>query len=434
MVDLSPLMPVNPVNITQLLASLSRQNLSPNSIARTGASAYNSGGLSSILKSAGPLGRGLSNILPTGASPAQTASGIGSGIGSAFGSIARNFGKVGQQPQQDPMQLLYQQLIDQLSQPVNTPTGVNTEDLMSQIQKALNPIYDARAQKAQGQSDRARGEVKDMYRALSNDYERLAPLQKQQAAAAQEEIKQLYGQLRSNIQGDYTRVSNEQGELFKQLGIEDALPNVLDEQNDMVTNSLTSAAENQAQQEQRYMDIGNMDQTYYTEGSPLATMRGNEISTDLLAQLTDYLNQNESERVSGIQSSYMDQLGQANSQLAQQQQIAQSEAARRQEMLWQILQSSMQGNQQEMTPDTYLSQLNPSDQQSLAQAFTSLQRSPESIYGKTRDPRNPSAPFVETTPEWYLSQADEMLRRGEISPTTHQQLLMYIQMYYGMGQ
>lgn len=395
-------------------------------------------GVASTLKSSlpflGPLGSSLNRLNSTGG---NSSAGIGSVLGSSFGRLGSALGSVGgpnQPQQQDPMMELYNQLVDQLSSPVQRPSGVNQEDLMSQIQKALNPIYDARAQKAQGQSDRARGEVKDMYRALSNDYERLAPVAKQQAQAAQEEIQQLYGQLRSNIQGDYSRVAKEQADLFQQLGIEQAAPDVLNEQQDMVNQSLQSAQQNQTQQEQRYMDIGNIDQTYYTEGSPLATMTGNEISTDLLAQLQDYLNQNESERVSGIQSGYMDQLNQANSLLAQQQQQADSEVGRRQEMLWNMLQSTMNSKQQPVTPDSIMQSLDPNSQRSLAEAFTRLQRSPEAIYGKTRDPRNPSAPFVETTPEWYLAQADEMLRRGEINATTHQQLVMYLQSYYGMGQ
>lgn len=391
----------------------------------------------SALNSSGPLGRGLSSLFGsviTGASPNTTSE----GIGTALGSLARGFTSSGSQPQggqqQDPMLELYNQLVDQLRSPVNMPTGVNTQDLMKQIQNALNPLYDARANKAQGQADTARAEVKDMYRALANDYERLAPVQKQQAQQAQKEVEQLYGQLRSNLQGDYSRVAKEQGDLFKQLGIEQAATDVLGEQQDILNQSLTSAAENQAQQSQRYMDMGNIDQTYYTEGSPLATMRGNEISTDLLAELQAYLQQNEAERLSGTQSAYLDQLNQANSQLSQQQQNAQNEAARRQEMLWSMLQSTMSGKQQQMTPDLFMSQLDPNSQRALAEAFTSLQRSPEAVYGKTRDPRNASAPFVETTPEWFLSQADEMLKRGDITPSTHQQLVQYLQLYYGMGQ
>jgi hypothetical protein len=380
----------------------------------------------------------MPNLFPqrSGASPRGS---IGSGASRALSNPGLNFGATignaltrGRQQQQDPMASLYEQLLQQLQAPVDMPQGVDTEDLMRQIQAAIDPIYKQRASSAEDRSGRYRQEVEDMYRALANDYERLAPQQAQQAKANQGEIKEIYGQLRSNIEGDYSRVSQEQADLFNQLGIQDALPEVLDEQSAPVEQALVGAAENQAQQQQRYMDIGAMDQTYFREGSPNATMRGNEIQTDMLAQLQDYLNQIEAERTSAVQSGYMDQLNQANSQLAQQQQMAQQEMGRRQEMLWQMLQGQLQGSQQQaLNPDSFMSGLPPEQQQSVASAFTRLQRSPEAIYGKIKDPRNSDPnPYVEITPQWYMSQADEMLRRGEIDPVTHQALLMYMQLHF----
>lgn len=338
-------------------------------------------------------------------------------------------------PAADPLADLYSQLVAQLQQPVAMPTSINTEDLMDQVKKAINPIYDQRASAAQGRSDRNRKEVQDMYAALAQNYKDLAPAQEAQAAKAQQDVEQLYGQLRSNLQGDYARVSKEQSDLFSQLGIQDALPDVLQKQQAPVQDALTAAAENQAQQQQRYMDMGNADATYYREGSPNAIMAGNEISTDMLNQLTDYLNQIEAERTSGIQSGYLDQLGSAQNRLAQEQQSAQSEMARRQGMLWDMLQGQLTAqNKAASSPlsvDSFMGGLPSNMQSSVGNAFTRLQRSPEAIYGKVEDKRNPvPGTFVDTTPEWYMSQADEMLRRGEIDPTTHQALQMYLQLYF----
>lgn len=359
------------------------------------------------------------------------------GIGQAFGQgIGGVLSQLGQNPQQsDPLMDLYSQLISQLQQPVQMPTGIDTDNLMQQVQNAINPIYDQRIQQAQDTADNATQQVKEMYRALSNDYERLAPQQIDQAAQAQEDIQQLYGQLRSNITGDYARVSKEQADLFSQLGIEEALPEVLDEQDDPVNEALTAASQTQAQNEQRALDIGQMDATYYRQGSPLATMTGNEVSVDLLNQLSNFINQANAERTAGIQSGYMDQLSQAQNQLMQQQQMAQGEAGRRQEMLWQILSQQMNAQnqpQQAPTVDSFMGGLPPQVQQAVAGAFTRLQRSPEAIYGKVEDKRNPvPGTFVETTPQWYMAQADEMLRRGEIDETTYQALQMYMQLYFG---
>ncbi len=394
---------------------------------------FNSNSIRSALPLLGPIGNGLNNSLPRGAS-FGTAGNAGGTLGTLGASLANSLGSAlgnrGQQQQQDPLMSLYDQLINQLSAPVNMPTGVNTEDLMKQVQNALNPIYDQRAQSAQRQGEQGQREVENMYRALANDYKEIAPQQKAQAQAAQQEIKQLYGQLRSNVEGNYSRVSENQSELFKQLGIEDALPSVLEDQAPAVTDALTAASQNQAAEESYYVNQGQTDQRYYNEGAPLATMRGNEIRTDMLSQLQDYLNQIEAERTSGIQSGYLDQLNQANGLLAQQQQTAQGEAGRRQEMLWQILQSQLKGNGNASPLDQFLSGLPSNVQRSVAESLTQLDRSPEAIYGKTRDPRNVSAPFVETTPQWYMAQADEMLKRGQITPEEHQALLMALQLKF----
>lgn len=362
---------------------------------------------------------------------------IGGALNQFIGQAGRS-ATARQQPQQqsDPIADLYAQLIDQLRTPVNMPTGIDTANLMKQVQSAINPIYDQRISAAEGQNARAQKDVRGMYGALADEYTKLAPQQVAQASAAQEEIENLYGQLRSNISGDFARVSKEQGDLFKQLGIEQALPDVLADQQAPVNDALIAASENQTQNEQRYMDMGQADATYYREGAPLAKMQGAEIGTDLLYQLQEYVNQANAERSAGIQSGYMDQLGNAQNQLAQMQQNAQSEEGRRQGMLFEMLQSQMQSKAQpqDLNVDTFMAQLPPQTQKQVAGAFTQLQRSPEAVYGKVEDKRNPvPGSFVETTPNWYMSQADEMLRQGKIDPATHQALLMYMQLYFDMG-
>jgi len=386
----------------------------------------------------------LPNTLNLGASPRSSNPNVGNQLGNAIGrtlsSLPSMRGNIAQpQEPKNPLVDLYAQLIDQLQQPANVPTGIDTKDLMNQIQKAINPIYDQRTKAAEERSGRYRKEVAGMFKALADDYKQLAPQQLEQAQQSQEDIQDLYGQLRSNIKGDYARVSADQANEFKRLGIEQALPDVLAKQQAPVQDALISAAQNQAQQQQRYEDIGNTDAEYYREGSPNAILTGNNIRTDMLAELGNYLDQIDAERTSGIQTGYLDQLGQAQNRLAQQQQNAYSENSRRQQMLWEMLQSQLSGagssNSKASALDSYMSQLPPELQQRVASSFTQLQRSPESVYGKVEDPRNPvPGTFVETTPEWYMAQADELLKRGQIDPQTHQALLMYLQLYYGKGK
>jgi hypothetical protein len=338
---------------------------------------------------------------------------------------------------QDPMQTLYQQLLDQLTSNGSQPQAPNPADIMKQVQAAINPIYDQQAQQAEDQTGRYTKDVQGMYGALSKDYTEQAKVAQAQAKDAQDQVSQLYGQLRSNITGDYSRVSQDQAELFKSLGIESALPDVLGKENAPVQDALIAASQNQSQQQQRYTDIGNIDQTYYSEGAPNAILAGNEKSTGLLNDLQDYLQQVNAQRSSGIQSGYMDQLNQANSNYNQQQQTANSESARKQQMLWEMLQSQTNGKSAtaQATPDSFLSSLPQETQQGVAQAFTQLQRSPEAVYGKVQDPRNPvPGTFVDTSPQWYMQQADQMYQNGQLDAATYQALQMYMQLYYKTGQ
>lgn len=405
----------------------------------------------------GPVGSsirsGISNFLPqagqplrlnsTGATPRTNMPSRDGGNNSApastdvFANIARAI--TGFQPQQqDPLASLYDQLLSQLQQPVNVPTGVDTSDLMAQVRAAIDPIYNQRASEATNRTNRARTDVQSMYNDLAGEYRKEAPAAAAQAQEAQQQIQDLYGQLRSNIEGNYSRVSEEQADLFKQLGIEQALPDVLGKQEGGVQSDLAAASQLQAANEQYYMDQGQTDESYFRQGAPLASLTGTNYSKDMLFDLNQTLDQLDAERASGIQGSYTQLLGQAQDRLSSQQNQAYQEQARRQGMLWDMLQAQMaaQSQQQNMkiTPDVYMSSLPPQMQQSVGSAFTQLQRSPESIYGKVQDPRSPvPGTFVNTTPEWYLSQVDVMQQRGQIDSATAQALKMYLQLYYQMG-
>lgn len=369
-----------------------------------------------------------------GAAPRVGTFHAGSGYEDAFNQVIGLGGVLGQYLQQanDPMTQLYNQLLDQLQNPVAQPGMIDKNDLMNQVKAALNPIYDQRVNAATSQTKQQTADVSALYKQLNQDYKDLAPVAAQNAVAAQNQIKDMYGELRSNIEGTYARVSQEQGDLFKQLGIESALPDTLNKQNPSVMDALTAASENQAQQQQAYMDRGQADQTFYNEQAPIATMQGIETNKDLMSQLNTYVNQINAERASGIQSGYLDQLGQAQNFYLQQQQLAQNQQNQNNSMLWDILSTQMKNNSQSLTPDTLMAQLPPNLQQAVASAFTQLQRSPEAIYGKVEDPRNPvPGTYVNTTPEWYYAQADQLFKSGAIDAQTHQALLEYLQLYFG---
>jgi hypothetical protein len=354
---------------------------------------------------------------------------VGAGTGTRSG-----FGTAPGYQEQNPLGGLYEQLLGMLT----SGSGVNEADLMAQIRGQFDPVYDARRQaiegmmsQAEGRTDRNRADVESLYGDLAEDYERLAPEAKAQAEQAQAEVEQLYGELRSNIEGTYSRISDEQSDQFKQLGIEEVAPSVLNPQAEQAAAASADASELQAINAQRYMDIGNMDQRYYREGSPLATLTGANRSSDLLVQLQDYLagregdiTQLEAERTAGIQSAYTQLAQQAQSQAFQQQ-------GQQAGMLWDILQSQLQGQQEptEMTADTFLTTLPPQMQQEVGSIFRQLERRPEVIQNRQEQKGHPvPGTYVNITPEWWLNEVDRMYEQGQISDSTRQALMMYLRL------
>lgn len=333
---------------------------------------------------------------------------------------------------------LFEQLLGMLTGGV----GVDEADLMNQIRRQFDPVYDARVaaiqsmmQRAQQRTSRGREDVEAMYEALGQDYERLAPEAAEQAEEAQAEVEDLYGQLRSNIEGNYSRIAQEQEEMFEQLGIEAAAPEVMEPQSERATEAMNRAAELEAINAQRYQDIGNIDESYYRQGAPLARLTGSNRSSEMLSRLQDYMAQRQSEiaaaeaeRTAGIQGAFTQLLQQARGQAAQQQ-------SQQAGMLWNILQAQMEAQQpQEMTSDLFLSQLQPQLREGVSSAFRSLERSPEAVFGKVEDPRNPTpGTFVPVTEEWWLNSVDEMHQRGQISDATRQALIQFLRMRFAEG-
>lgn len=342
-------------------------------------------------------------------------------------------------PQPDPLGELYASLLEQLQAPV----AVDEADLMNQIRAQFDPVFDARRaaleqmmQEAQGRSRTGREEVVGQYESLAQDYERLAP---EQLAAAEEQraaTEQLYGELRSNIEGNYSRIQQEQADLFEQLGIEAAAPEVLEPQGQEAARAMTRADELGTLAQQRQSDIGALESDYYRSGAPIARLTGTNRSQQMLADLESYLRQRETdlgmveaERTSGIQSAYTQLLQQAQQQ-AQQQEMFQ------QESLMNILMGQLQGQQQEppdlTDPQTFLQSLPQGVGQGVLDAYTRIQREPEIIENKQTSQLNPvPGTLVPATTQLQMQMAEELLQQGAIDNATFQALLHFITLAEG---
>lgn len=348
------------------------------------------------------------------------------------------FGPKSQQPQRDLLGELYNSLISQLQEDVS----VDEDDLMAQIRAAYDPVYNARRsaieemmRSAQQRSATGRQEVVNQYESLGKDYERLAPEATAQAEQFRAGTEELYGKLRSNIEGNYSRIQQEQKELFEELGIEAAAPEVLEPQGKAAAEATTDAETLGTLAQQREREVGQLESRYWREGAPLARLQGSNMSAEMLAGLEDYLRsretditQLEAERSSGIQGAYTQLLQQA-------QQNAQSQERWQTEMLFNVLNQQMEARnqpQEELTPESYLSMLGP-QAGNVLDAYRQIERSPEAVVGKqfigeTLPDYPVPGEVAPITDQWWLAQVDEMLEAGMIDETTAQLLMNYIRL------
>lgn len=337
--------------------------------------------------------------------------------------------------QENPLGSLYDMLIGMLT----GPTGVDTSGLMDRVRGAYDPIYDARRKaiedlmaRTEQRTTAGRREIEGLYEGLGQDYERLAPEAAAQAEEARAQTEELFGQLKSNVEGNYSRIQGEQGDLLKKLGQEHVVGDVLEPQGEQAAAAMGRADELGAINQQRMSDIGNIDESYYRQGAPLARLAGTNKSADLLSQLNEFLGQRQSdismlegERTAGIQGSYNQLFSQAQAQAAQQKQQQTG-------MLFDLLQSQLQAANQpppELTAGSFLGSLQPNLQQDVGTAFRSLERSPEAVYGRVEDPRHPvPGTFVPTTDEWWFNAVDDMYDKGQISDATRNALVQFLRL------
>lgn len=339
----------------------------------------------------------------------------------------------------DPLGELYASLLEQLQAPV----AVDESDLMAQIRAQFDPVFDARRAalqqmmaEAQTRSQRGRQEVVNQYESLGQNYEELAPQQLEQAEEQQAATEQLYGQLKSNIEGNYSRIQEEQADLFAQLGIEEALPQVLSPQGEDAQQALTRADEFGTLAQQRQADVGNIEADYYRSGAPIARMTGANRSSEMLAELESYLRGRESdltmleaERTSGIQSAFTQLLQQAQSQ-AQEQEMFQ------QRSLMDLLMGQMQAQQQEppdlTNPQVFLQQLPGGLGNEVLNAYQQIQQTPEIIENKQESSLSVTpGTLVPATAQLQMQMAEQLLNEGAIDNATYQSLLHFITLTEG---
>lgn len=186
---------------------------------------------------------------------------------------------------------------------------------MASAAAQYDPITSAlrqQASAAEGRAGRNKEQLGSMYSGLSqslmND---IAPIQ-QQFADTQNKTAGQYQQLKQGISDQYASSQAEQEAMMKRLNIEAAAPQALEGQfkdRDFATNMASVQGQN-VQDQLSQQGAGAVN--YTRQGSELARTEGTNRQADLMAQLSDYLDQvqgqigaNEAAKAASYQSNLM---------------------------------------------------------------------------------------------------------------------------------
>jgi hypothetical protein len=165
---------------------------------------------------------------------------------------------------------------------------------MAQVSAQYDPITAAlrgQGSAAEARAQRNKQQLGSMYEGLSqNLMGDIAPIQ-QQYAATEQKTQQQYADLQNQIKDQYASSQGEQEAMMKRLNIEAAAPQALEGQQSDRNFAVSQAAQQGQNVQDQLTQQGAGATTYTRQGSELARTEGTNRQADLMAALSDYMNQ-----------------------------------------------------------------------------------------------------------------------------------------------
>lgn len=218
-------------------------------------------------------------------------------------------------PRTDPVQDLYEKLAaiiggGQSYQPSPYQSSYNPmslEDMQSRSESLVSSQYDPQIeainramQQTQGRANTNKQEIGNMYQALSSAYEQDVPKVQQTYDVAQQEALQRQQQLQQQLDQSYNTgqqsVSNEAAALGQ--GEAANYVNQQMSQDEAFIRNLANTTSEQNNSNLALLENANV--AYTQQGGRLAGLEGNNLQTDLMRQLEDYM-QTQQGNIQGIQ-------------------------------------------------------------------------------------------------------------------------------------
>lgn len=206
------------------------------------------------------------------------------------------------------------------------------EEIRRRAVSTVSPQYDAQIKAlkdmitgATQRTERDKTTAGQLYNALAGSYEAEVPEAQASTQRYTQESKNIFDELSANVDKTYDQITAEQAELYKQLGIQAAAPEILGQQAEQEAFFQQLAQQQGAAAQQRNKSFGEADVEYFRQGAPIARQEGINVQTDLMSRLEDYVRQ-QNVQISGLESQKQASINEMMNQLEEGAARAQSDA------------------------------------------------------------------------------------------------------------
>lgn len=216
--------------------------------------------------------------------------------------------------------------LDQLMQQIQSIDVPETpfDQLLGQARSTASAQFDPLITELQGEMQRTkkRGranqkEAHAMYNALASDIAAELPAITDQMARASKETQRMYDEAQAELKNQYDKQAEEQAALYKKLGIQAATPEATQQARDDQAYFQNQSTLDEKQSLQLLKEMKNSDVSYNRQSADNTRLAGNNIASDIGAQLEEYL-QTAGTKLSGLKASKESAIQAMLSQLQQQ--------------------------------------------------------------------------------------------------------------------
>lgn len=219
--------------------------------------------------------------------------------------LPRQFRNQVQRQVDNGLEQLFSQLVASVGS--GSPT-FDYESALQESQQAIRQAYRNDIDAVRGSNKAARRdtaknrqELESLYAALARSYNKAGGRAMEQGQDLAAQMQEISGSASDSVNQSAQQIAQEQAAMAQGLGIEAAMPDIMQSQGNELQEDLTQIADSGAQSANTQLSFAGNQQRFMERGSQGARLEGTNRSADLLADLQDFIQGNR-QQVSQLRS------------------------------------------------------------------------------------------------------------------------------------